>query len=68
MFWKSKENKKDDKLAAPRGLPEIVRKYLVANPKVDAEIVPAVIKKSASPSSIPMMLRPEESKFRITIL
>jgi hypothetical protein len=51
MFWKSKENKKDDKLAAPRGLPEIVRKYLVANPKVDAEIVPflkAVLKSGAS--------------------
>jgi|WetSurMetagenome_2_1015567.scaffolds.fasta_scaffold341448_2 hypothetical protein len=41
MFWKRNEkDQKGAKLSGPKDIPEIIKKYLAANPIIDAGIVP----------------------------
>jgi len=51
MFWDKKSSKEEDKLRGPGGIPELVQKHLVAERKMDPDLVKllkALVRKSAT--------------------
>ena len=51
MFWGKKSSKEEDKLRGPGVIPELVQKHLVAERKMDPDLVKllkALVRKSAT--------------------
>ena len=39
MFWSKKSGKEEERLSGPKSMPELVQKYLVAESKMDPDLV-----------------------------